>query len=320
MNTVKAQQPTESTEIFQICLKDAGLERNAWDRFIVGCSDGVSCKKECSCCEKNCDYPLAEDVADLIERINSFITKTGSLYGQYLDWGYPVVCLDNIEELLMYKDMLTKLYEGLMLEERGFEKTNCVCPNKFPLLRSKVISIIGTQKVEFLNETKDESGMDEWLLKNPNCVSFDRWRKVYYKLVPDYKITVTPIFEKECGFIYKVAVQEEKYCDVVVKAIAEADKNCNVSYLAKITDKKCSESYNVLISENKCDITYKAFESAIKCGFSVKSIKSLYACGAKIKSSNKKESCTISFNSKEEIVCNKDNLKILLNKIKCVTQ
>lgn len=319
MNTETVRQQAESTEIFQICLKDAGLERNAWDRFVVGCCSSVPDNKSCSCCDKNCDYPISEDVSELIERINSFITNLGSQYGQYLSWGFPNVCLDNIEELLIYKDILTKLNDGLMLEEKGYSKTNCVCPNKFPSIKSKIVSIIGSQGVEYYSQEKDESGVDEWLLKNPNCVSFDRWRRVYYKLVPDYKITVTPVIEKECGFFYRVVVDQEKTLEVIVKAIKEADKNCNVNYLAKLTESKCRESFNAMSSDPKCDISYKAFVSASNCGFSVRSIKSLYACGAKIKASNQKESCIISFNNKEEIVCNKDNLKILLKKIECVT-
>lgn len=242
----------------------------------------------------------------------------GISYGQFLSFGYPEVCLQNIEELLIYKDVLTNLNDGLVLEEKGYLKSNCICPNKFPSIRSSVISIIGTQGVEYYNQEKDESGMDEWLLKNPNCVSFDRWKRVYYKLIPDYKITVTPVEEKECGFIYKVIVDQEKVLDVVIKAIKEADKNCSVKYSVDLTEDKCRESYNAIISEPKCNISYKAFVSARNCGFSTKSIQSLYACGAKIKASGKKDNCIISFNGKEEVVCNKDNLKILLNKIECV--
>ncbi|MFZ1704461.1 MAG: hypothetical protein WAT79_08935 [Saprospiraceae bacterium] len=317
MNTEIVQQQAKSTEIFQICLKDAGLERNAWDRFIVGCKK-KSNNKDCSCCDKNCDYPSSEDVVELIEKINSFITKKGGAYGQFLSYGFPQVCLQNIEELLIYKDVLTKLNEGLVLEEKGYVKTNCVCPNKFPSIRSSVISIIGNQGVDYYNQEKDESGMDEWLLKNPNCVSFDRWKRVYYKLVPDYKITVTPVAEKECGFIYKVIVDQEKTLDVVVKALKEADKNCGVKYSASLQEDRCKESFKSIVQESKCDISYKAFVSAMNCGFSVKSIQNLYACGVKIKASSKKDNCIISFNSNEEVICNKDNLKILLNKIQCV--
>ena len=309
-------------EIYQICLKDAGLQRNAWDNYIVGCKkskiDCNNCRK-CEKCKKNCNYPLDEDVADLIERINSYLVILGGKLGQFIDFSYPKVCLDNLGELLIYKDILVKMHEGLLLENKGFKDANCVCPNEFPSLRSKVVSIIGNQKQEFFNEVRDESGIDEWLLKNPNCVSFDRWRRVYYKLVHDFKITVTPIVEKQCSFVYSASVQKEMKLDVIVSALKEADRNCETKVSSKIDQHKCNQQYLAIKKESNCGISYNAFEAALNCGFTVKSIEKLYSCGAKIKATKNKNNCIISLGSKEEIVCNKDNFKSIIKNISCAT-
>jgi hypothetical protein len=322
MNMVNQHQQIESTEIYQICLKDAGLTRNAWDNYIVGCKksklDCNNCKK-CEKCKKNCDYPLDEDVAELVERINSYLVILGSNLSQFIDYGFPKVCLGNLYELLMYKDILVKMHDGLLLEKKGFKCTNCVCPNKFPLIRSKVVSIIGNQQQEFFNEVRDESGIDEWLLKNPNCVSFDRWRRVYYKLVHDFRITVTPVVEKQCSFVYSAVIQKELKCDIIVSALKEADKNCEIGVSSKIDQDKCSQQYIAIKKDSNCGISYKAFEAAISCGFTAKSIAKLYGCGAKIKATKTKNNCIISLGSKEEIVCNKDNFKSIIKQISCAT-
>mgnify|MGYP001375962106 CR=1 FL=1 len=252
---------------------------------------------------------------DLSNRIDSFIINKGSIYGQYLEYGYPEICLNKTKELIVYKDILLKMHEGLLWEEKGLKVTHPICPNEFPKLKSEIISIIGNQKIEYTNEVRDESNIDDWLLKNPKCVSFDRWKRVFYNLCFAPEITVTPIIEKQCKFIYSVVQKEKDQCEVITKAVVQADKKCSVDYSVKIDENKCKLEYSALIKKGECTIDYSAFESAKKCGFTAKSITSLNKCGVQIKSDPSNKDCVILTTATGEISCNKTNYSFIINNI-----
>jgi hypothetical protein len=252
---------------------------------------------------------------DLSNRIDSFIINKGKPYGQYLGFGYPIVCMSKTKELIVYKDILLKMHEGLLWEEKGLKVTHPICPNEFPKLKSGIIAIIGNQTIQYTNEVRDESNMDEWLLKNPKCVSFDRWKRVFYNLCFSPEITVTPIIENKCKFIYSVVSKENDQCEIISKAVIQADKKCAVDYSVKIDEGKCKLEYNAIIKKGECEIEYSAFESAKKCGFTAKSIAALNKCGVSIKSDPSDNDCVILTTSAGEISCNKTNYKFIINNI-----
>lgn len=252
---------------------------------------------------------------DLSKRIDSFISNKGALYGQYLGFGYPEVCMNKAKELIVYKDILLKMHEGLLWEEKGLVVTHAVCPNEFPKLKSEIIAIIGNQTIQYQNEVRDESNIDEWLLKNPKCVSFDRWKRVFYNLCFHPEITVTPVIESNCRFIYNVISKDKDECSVISKSVIQADKKCSADYSVKIDENKCKLEYNAIIKKGECQIEYSAFESAKKCGFTAKSIVSLSKCGVIIKSDPSNNDCVILTTSTGEISCNKTNYKFIINNI-----
>lgn len=313
------------TEIFKICLKDVGLQGDAWEKFKVICSNKCkekSCKNDCGCnhCEKTCNYPLAEELMVLIERINSFVFNKGSDYGQYLGFGYPLTCLDKTKKLLVYKDILVKMHNYLLWEEKGLKVSHPVCPNEYPKLKSEIISIIGNQSIEHYNESRDESNLDSWLLLNPRCVSFDRWKRVFYNMCFVPEIKVTPVLEKECKFIYNIVSKEKKECSVIYKSISDIDKKCEVNYVSRIKESQCKIDYDTKIKESKCNINYNTYLKALKCGFTAKSIIDIYSCGVKIKSDKQKKDCVVlTLSTGEEISCNKSNYLFIIKNIEqCV--
>lgn len=278
------------------------------------------CRKECGCvkCKKNCNYPLPEEVMDLVFKIENFVFYGGIAMGEYICFGYPEVNLSYNLKLRVYKDILLEMYNGLVAEEAGLKYSHCVCPDVFVIIKSNVISIIGTQGIELENETFDNSGLDQWLLENPKQITFDRWKKVFYDLDVVPQFTVTPMPENTLRFVYDVALMEQKDIKTIVTSIKKVNPELSVkTWAEKIENCNLKLDYSAFVKENRCSIKYSGYVSALKCGFTHTVIKNLYKCGFTIKVGKDKDTCVIC-SSASEIICNKENFNIIVNTIdKC---
>ena len=280
-----------------------------------------NCRKECGCnkCKKNCNYPLPEEVMDLVFKIENFVFYGGEAMGQFICSGYPKVNLSYNKKIRVYKDILLEMYQGLVAEDSNLVYSHCVCPDQFPRIKSDVVSIIGTQQIELENETFDNTGLDQWLLENPKQITFDRWKKVFYDLDIVPQFTVTPMPDCALRFVYDVAVMEKPEIKTVVTAIKKASPRLELkSWAAKIEKCDLKIEYSSFVKSKNCSIKYNAYVSALKCGFTPIVIENLYKCGFTIKASTDKNTCIVCSNSSAEMVCNKENFSVIINTInKC---
>ena len=302
---------------------DQGILRSTGCKTCDHCTgnDKKRCRKECGCvkCKKNCDYPLPEEVMDLIFRIESFVYGGGEAMGQYICNGYPEVNLSYNLKLRVYKDILSEMYKGLYSEDMGLVYTHCVCPDQFPIIKSRVVSIIGTNNPILENETFDASKLDQWLISNPKQVTFDRWERVFYDLdiVPD--IVVTPMAENTLKFVYEVAQMEKPNIQILTTAIKKADCKLDVkSWTKKMESCDLTLKYSSFIKNKSCNIKYEAYVSATKCGFTQSAIEHIYNCGFTIGADESKDKCIIKSTSGLELICNKENFSLIIQTIdKC---
>ena len=316
-------------------MKHVRLEGDVWRRFECkkcssekcdcktrcNCHRKCNCRKSCNCqrCIGKCDYPYLEEVRDLIESIKNYIFSKGVAYAQYLDYGYKETRLDKMEDLSIYLDVLTSLYDNLYRHSKGFESDLYYCPEDFKNIKSEVISIIGIVKIEHYDHFFDDSGINQYMISNPNEISFERWKKHLYNFETQYEIKVEKINSEPCLEVVYGALKADKgNCKVLYQSLKDVASRCDTRFSASFDEGKCKVDYSVLIKTDFCKgIKYDVFSTAIKCGFTAKAIKSIYKCGGQIKASKNNDKCFVSFNGSPYVECNSKNLNVIINKIQC---
>ena len=289
----------------------------------VKCKESFSCNCRISCgcqkCKNECYFPSLEEVKDDIERINNFLFNKGQAYAQYLKFGYNKVSFENVISLSIYLETLERLYDYLYRRSKGFKEKIYYCPSDYTDLKSEVNSIIGIVKVEVFNHFKDDSGVELFMLSNPNMVSFDRWKKYLYNFETQYEIKVEKVKNSDLcdSVVYHALKLEKKDCNTIMSSLKSV-KKCLAGFKVDIDESLCAEKYQVLVKDKTCNIEYRAYKLALKCGFTDKSIKSLYKCGGFISADKSNNKCYVSISGSPSVECNLNNIKSIINKIECV--
>lgn len=130
---------------------------------------------------------------------------------------------------------------------------------------------------------EDRSGYTEWLIRNPDLVTFDEWERCVYDTACQLNLDMTAItIEDACKQLEVVVEIQENLCvDNPVLEITTI--SCSAVPDVEVDMEECKASFDVLVSEYaNCDMTFGDYVEAMKCGFTPELIVDAYACGMEI--------------------------------------
>lgn len=244
---------------------------------------GKKCKEHTFCIDIN-----RERLRNVIYQSKDYL----SLYGQYVvdinNYGYSAedFCCKKVSKIRLLHDILEEKYVSLL-----HNQAECLCDEDIEKLVQKALVElpIRCKRVRSLDfVSMDKSGLEDWIIKNPNLVAFEKWEKALHKFKFDFTFDIKPI---ECKFVYDFEVKKID-CNIVAAIEAVQKSNCEIKALFEtrqekctlladfeINKKECEINYEVLIEQVKgCDITFDYYLDLVKCGLSYDTILTLTKC------------------------------------------
>lgn len=253
---------------------------------------GKKCKESNLCLDTNISR-----LRDVIYASKDFLAGYGKKVVDINNYGYTSenYCEKSVLKVRTLHDSLQKKYVSL-LQNNPF----CLCDEEVEGLIQRTLELlpIRCQRNKAENYiVADKSGLDEWIVNNPNLVAFEKWERALHKFKFDFTFDIKPI---ECRIAYEFEVKELK-CDIIaifeqvkqvscdLKAEFETkEKDCAITPQFEVVEKDCKLTYEALVKETpNCSITYNTYVELLQCGITHEAVATLSKCGLTIIPSQK---------------------------------
>jgi hypothetical protein len=221
-----------------------------------------------SCTGKRCECRgfSFEEIPPIIERMDNVRHTVSLMYVRDKQWGFNTCNTfeeyESNKELDLYRRVLDRHLRFYYLGSKGSLK--CTQLTEVVRKTNHLINLTPCDTHDPVLET-DNSGLDSWVLLNPNCVPRQRWEFCALRKLPTIKVTATE--NNNCmNIVYELAAREI-LCDLTYEIQQDNDK----------TD--CTIDYNILKQEISCDIDYDLYQSIRDCGITDGIIRKVLDCG-----------------------------------------
>jgi len=178
-----------------------------------------------------------------------------------------------------------------VLEEENRKTTlggkPCLDCNNLQKLAEKVRQLTHTCDIEYRKDLEvDKSGLDAWLLKYPQCVSYEKWERLAYKICGLLNLDIEvkkvdcdidlDVFSTEqiCNLAFDIT-RKIIPCDVMI-AISIYKQACDLDLKITRTEKECKIDFDILHSKVNCDLDFEAYKKLVDCNLSFDIIKTVY--------------------------------------------
>lgn len=179
-------------------------------------------------------------------------------------------------------DVLTT-YLGILEDEYlniSFGGKPCLDCNNLQLLAEKVRKITINCDTSLRRDLKvDNSKENEWISKNPYCVSREKWEELAYRICADFKLELKST-EIVCDISFEI-IRKLIPCDIMV-SIAVYKQQCDLDLEISRTEEECDIDFEILSQEVECDLDLKMYKTLVENNFSYDIIRTVYENGCTI--------------------------------------
>lgn len=128
----------------------------------------------------------------------------------------------------------------------------------------------------------DDTGRESWILKNPNCVSYEDWESASYWLCRELKLDTSLETEKITNLT--LAITKDVICDTVLVAVNEVLAAKEFNLKINRTTEECKIDFKLLHSEiESCNLDLKTYLQLIDHKVSFDIIKTVYENNLELK-------------------------------------
>jgi len=179
---------------------------------------------------------------------------------------------NKVEEATSYIDVLQQV-----MKEKSLGLQPCLNDEDIQCIIEKSIALTGSNCGPAPNSyvQVDESQLEEWVLRNPRCVSYQDWERASYYFCDnlEIKLDITP--EEMCNLVLEI---QTKSIDPNVLLVAEVySEVCDLNLkLDSKSDVDCKVEFKLLHEKLDCDIDLKTYIELIECNISFDLIKTVY--------------------------------------------
>ena len=259
-------------------------------------ANSVKC---CKGCKDTCFTVRDKIVKDAAYAGMVKLSDNSILKNAFLKQGYikGVLCKDTELDLTRNVEILNK-YISIQSESM------CLCPDE---VLQVVDNILRVADINCCNSSEradliiDESGYNEWVIQNPDCVVYESWEAAYMGICTQFSFGEV-FLQEDPKLIYEIAVTPiENKCDLIY-AISEQNNNCEIKADVNISEvESCKIQYEALVKNIQCDLSFDSYVKIIDCGIKPEVVSKLVECGFKLEANIEKKSCDIHIDAKTTI-------------------
>ena len=189
----------------------------------------------------------------------------------------------KIQRLITYYSVLLRYEERLKWGDLD-ECKDCL---DFESFSERVINLTGKYCGENTTDFKiDESKEHLWLMKSPQCRSYEEWEKWSKFFCRKLELQLE-IERKECNLTFEIS-REIVNCDTLL-AISAYRTACDTNLKISRTPEECTIDFKLLKEDiTNCDLQQKDYDNLISANVSYDIIKNVYDAGHKLKVKGKK--------------------------------
>jgi hypothetical protein len=162
---------------------------------------------------------------------------------------------------------------------------DCLDDEAYKCLLEKLTSLVGYPKSNCKEVKVDISNRDQWDLKNPLCVSFDKWNK-YSRLTAQQLEIDFEVIKNPEELVFEL-VQEIITPDVIL-ALSVVNKADDLEFTISRTKEESKLDFELLLEKVETDLTLEAYLDLVDHNISFDIIKIIYESNLSLSIENEK--------------------------------
>lgn len=264
----------------------------------------------CDKCKGSCFNLEMQVVEDALYAGKYLLSNNSIKKNNYLVNGYAkgVLCKDIELNLLNNLEILEKY----LLLYKTKEIQRCLCDDELSIIIDNILGIADISCCSSSDRSDiiiDDSGYNEWVVRNPYCQVYETWESAYLGLCT--KFNIENVFRNEVPkLIYEINIAQVKNkCDLIT---AISIQNDNAS-----SEENCEYEVEYKVISQKCDLTFEMYSKIRNCGVKANVISKIVDCGINVSYNSEKNTCDIHLSPTSKIALCDLKFNINSEKINC---